>query len=69
MAVFDDENVFGALPRKTATCHDIGQPLDTLSVDELQERIDMLQAEIDRLETQKGKKQASRRAADAFFQR
>ena len=62
----DDDNIFGAPPRKKTT-HRIGQTLDALSVDELDERIALLREEIARLETARGAKQASRAAADSFF--
>jgi uncharacterized small protein (DUF1192 family) len=62
----DDDNIFGAPPRKKTT-HEIGQTLDALSVDELDERIALLREEIARLETARGAKQASRAAADSFF--
>jgi len=63
----EDDDPFGiALPKKPAT-HEIGQPLDTLSVDELAERVGLLKAEITRLEEAKIAKQASKLAADAFF--
>ena len=49
--------------------HAVGDPLDTLSVDELRLRIDVLRDEITRLEAEIATKQASRNAADAFFKR
>ena len=49
--------------------HAVGDPLDTLSVDELRLRIDVLRDEITRLEAEIASKQASRSAADAFFKR
>ena len=66
MAIFDESDPFGAPPKK-APAHEIGQPLDTLSVDELDERVAMLRAEIDRLESMRAAKLASRAAADSFF--
>ena len=66
MALFDETDPFGK-PPKAPTQHEIGQLLDSLSVHELEERIDLLRAEITRLEEMKVKKQASRQAADAFF--
>jgi len=45
----------------------VGEPLDTISVAELQERIKVLQNEILRLEAEIDRKQASKAAADAFF--
>ncbi|MBL8587388.1 MAG: DUF1192 domain-containing protein [Methylobacteriaceae bacterium] len=62
----EDDDIFGAPPRKKTT-HEIGQTLDALSVDELAERIELLQAEIARLEAAKAAKQASKAAADLFF--
>lgn len=47
--------------------HAIGMPLDTLSVDELSERISLLKTEIARLENAIESKNASRSAADAVF--
>ncbi|WP_294534188.1 DUF1192 domain-containing protein [uncultured Rhodoblastus sp.] len=47
--------------------HVPGEPLDALSVDELTARIELLRAEIARLEAAREKKHASRAAAAAFF--
>ena len=47
--------------------HEVGMPLDTLSVDELSERISLLKTEIARLENAIESKNASRSAADAVF--
>jgi uncharacterized small protein (DUF1192 family) len=47
--------------------HDIGQDLSLLSVEELDERIALLQAEIARLQAASAKKRASRDAANQFF--
>lgn len=63
----DNDEIFGAPPRKAAPCHEIGQSLDTLSVQDIDERIMALRAEITRLEEARRAKQASRGAADAFF--
>lgn len=63
MAIEDD--IF-AQPKKKPE-HEIGQPLDTLSVGELAERIELLRAEIDRLEAARSAKAASAAAAAAFF--
>jgi uncharacterized small protein (DUF1192 family) len=49
--------------------HSLGEPLDTLSAEELRSRIDLLRSEILRLEAEVGAKEASRSAADAFFKR
>ncbi len=67
MPAFEDD-VFGA-PRKKPASHEIGQPIDTLSVHELEERIQLLKAEIVRLETAIKAKQATKDAASAFFKR
>lgn len=61
MAIEDDDK-----PRKKIT-HEIGQDLSLLSVDELGERIDLLSAEIERLNVAMKAKRATRDAADRFF--
>jgi len=66
MAGFDEENPFGA-PRKGATPHEIGQPVDLLSARELAERIESLKQEILRLEAAIKAREATRQAASAFF--
>lgn len=45
------------------------EDLDLYAVEELQERIDLLQAEIARTRAQLDRKQAGRAAADALFKR
>lgn len=45
----------------------VGEALDAISVDELQQRIAAFETEILRLKAEIGKKQASKAAADAFF--
>lgn len=55
-------------PRK-AVAHEIGQPLDTLSLADLDARIALLQAEIARIEASRAAKHAAQGAADAFFKR
>ena len=62
----DHDEIFGAPPRKEVA-HGIGQILDDLSVQEIDERITALQAEITRLEDARRAKQASLSAAAAFF--
>jgi uncharacterized small protein (DUF1192 family) len=62
----EEDDVFGAPPRKKTT-HEIGQILDALSLDELDERVALLREEIARLEMAKASKQASKAAADLFF--
>jgi uncharacterized small protein (DUF1192 family) len=61
MAVEDDDK-----PRRKVS-HEIGQDLSLLSVTDLEERIALLEAEIERLKADARKKQASRDAANAFF--
>ena len=47
--------------------HEVGMILDTLSVHELEERIDLLTGEIDRLKQAIATKKASKNAADSVF--
>lgn len=47
--------------------HVIGENLDAISFDELGLRIALLQQEIQRIEAERTRKQASRLAADSFF--
>ena len=61
MASEDDDR-----PRKKIT-HEIGQDLSLLSVEELNERIALLTAEIARLQEAATKKRASKDAASSFF--
>ncbi len=63
MSLFDEDRPV----RKSA--HDIGQDLSLLSVDELKARVELLKAEIARLEAAAAAKGASRAAADSFFKR
>jgi uncharacterized small protein (DUF1192 family) len=63
MALFDEE------PRKPARLHEIGQDLSLLSVGDLRERIDMLRAEMQRLEAELAAKGTSKNAAEALFRR
>jgi len=53
-------------PRPAPT-HLIGQDLSLLSVEEIDERMALLTAEIERLAADRTRKLASRNAADAFF--
>jgi uncharacterized small protein (DUF1192 family) len=62
-----DDDPFGLMPVKKKPSHEIGQPLDTLSVGELDERISLLREEIVRLEQARSQKEASKNAAAAFF--
>jgi uncharacterized small protein (DUF1192 family) len=54
---------------KRKPVHEIGQDLSLLSIEELNDRIALLQEEVDRLQATREKKQASRSAADQFFKR
>jgi uncharacterized small protein (DUF1192 family) len=54
---------------KKKIVHEIGQDLTLLSVGELNDRIQLLQQEIERLQADIAKKQASRGAADQFFRK
>jgi len=58
---FDDENV--SMP----VAHEVGMPLDSLSIDELVQRIEMLNAEILRLRDSIEIKSKTRTAADEVF--
>ena len=49
--------------------HEIGQDLAPLSLAEIDQRIALLQTEIERLKEARKGKDASRAAADAFFRR
>ena len=66
MAVDEDDP--SARPRSKAA-HEIGQDLSLLSIEELTERIALLNTEITRLEAALGRKRASRSSADQFFKR
>jgi uncharacterized small protein (DUF1192 family) len=61
MAIEDDDK-----PRKKVT-HEIGQDLSLLSVDELAERIALMNSEIEKLQAAIAKKRASKDAAASFF--
>ncbi len=61
MAIEDDDK-----PRKKVT-HEIGQDLSLLSVEELTERIALMNSEIERLQVAMTKKRASKDAANSFF--
>ncbi|MCP4383363.1 MAG: DUF1192 domain-containing protein [Hyphomicrobiales bacterium] len=61
MAAFDDEE-----PKKPPV-HALGQDLSRLSLEELDERVELLKAEIIRLEAASESKRASANVADSFF--
>ena len=54
---------------KKKIAHEIGQELALLSVEELNDRIALLNDEIARLQTALASKRASRSAADQFFKK
>lgn len=58
--MFDDEV-------KKPKGHEVGMMLDAMSVEELTDRIGMLEREIARLKAAIDSKQKSKSAADAFF--
>jgi uncharacterized small protein (DUF1192 family) len=59
--MFDDEAV------KKPKGHEVGMPIDTMSVDELNERIETLRREIARLEEAIAARQKTKAAADSLF--
>lgn len=61
MSFFEDDR-----PAKKVA-HEIGSDLSLLSVDELSAQIDLLRAEIERLDAERLKKGASRSAAENLF--
>jgi len=61
MSIDDDDR-----PRPKIT-HQLGQDLSLLSFDDLNERIAMLETEIERLKAEALRKRASRDAAASFF--
>lgn len=61
MSLFDDDR-----PKKPSP-HEIGSDVSLLSVDELQARIAVLQAEITRLEAECQNKASGRKAAESLF--
>jgi uncharacterized small protein (DUF1192 family) len=64
MAAIDDDD----RPKKKIV-HEIGQELALLSVEELSERMTLLNDEIARLDQARAKKLASRTVADQFFKK
>jgi uncharacterized small protein (DUF1192 family) len=53
--------------RRTPMGLEVGQDLSMLSIDELDERIAVLEREIERLKEARSRKEQSRAAASAFF--
>jgi uncharacterized small protein (DUF1192 family) len=64
MPLFDEED----RPRKKLA-HEIGEDLAKLSLDELAARVELLKAEILRLESAAAAKKASAESASAFFKK
>jgi len=64
MPAFDEED----RPKKKLA-HEIGQDLTLLSVEELGERVQLLNDEIARIEADMHRKRASRSSAGQFFKR
>ena len=62
------EDEFGYRPKKVVA-HEIGSDLASLSEHELDERIELMTREIERLREEKSRKAASRDAAASFFRR
>lgn len=54
---------------KKPSPHEIGQDLGMLSLRDIDERIEILRAEITRLEAARSRKDATKAAADAFFRK
>ena len=59
--MFDDDEV------KKPKAHEVGMLLDAMSVDELTDRIALLEGEITRLKSAIESKRQSKSTADAFF--
>ncbi len=64
MSLFPEDDRPAAQP-----AHQIGQDLSTLSLAEIDQRIELLKSEIVRLSEMRAKKDQSRTAADAFFRK
>jgi len=56
-------------PKKKKTAHELGEDLSTLSLHELDERIGLLKAEIERIDAAIRLKRASADTAASFFKR
>ena len=59
--MFDDDEA------KKPRIHEVGMPIDTMSVDELEDRIAMLEAEIVRLREAVAERKQTKAAADSLF--
>lgn len=62
--MIDDDAVSPKRPK-----HEVGQDLSPLSLEEIEQRIALLHAEIERLKEAHGRKKATQAAADALFKR
>ena len=62
----DEDEIF-ATKKPAPAQHVLGEPLDRLSVDELDARVNILREEIARLEAARAAKSASLQAAASFF--
>ncbi len=54
-------------PIRTRKLHEVGMPIDTMSVDELAERIGLLEAEILRLKEAIAARETTKAAAHSIF--
>ncbi len=54
-------------PPRRVSAHEIGQPIDRLSLHEFDERIGLLREEIDRLEAARDRKRVALDAAGSIF--
>lgn len=61
------EPFFDELPKTKPTTHEIGQDLSALSIGELDDRIVLLKAEIERLDAERTKKDKAKSFADGVF--
>lgn len=59
--MFDEE------VKKTSRTHEVGMPIDTMSVEELERRIGLLRSEIARLESAIADRQKTKAAAESLF--
>ena len=59
--MFDDEG------SKKSRAHEVGMPIETMSVGELEERIDLLRNEISRLEQAIAARRNTKTAAESLF--
>jgi uncharacterized small protein (DUF1192 family) len=59
--MFDDDQI------KRPKGHEVGMPIDTMSVEELGDRIELLKQEIARLEAAISARQKTRSEADSLF--